>query len=157
MKYNIMTFIVETFINPNDLITQELLTIRSENFQKLLSDVIYAKNINNKSNFVSLKNKLNTRILELFNAYSTLVKDSELLTNNVTNIKTQLNTFKINNLALKEELDRMYDMSEGSSELINDYKQLYNMNYTRNWGLFMSILFSCLVMSIIFKKRQITI
>lgn len=152
-----MTFIIETFINPHDLITPELLSIRFENFQKLLSDVIDAKNKNNKTNFVSSKNKLNTRILELFDAYSTLVKDSTLLSNNIINIKTQLNTFKINNVALKEELERMYDLSEGSNELINDYKQLYNINYTRNWGIFMSIIFSCYIMSIIFRKKQITI
>lgn len=151
-----MTFIVETFLNPNNLITPELLTIRFENFQQLLTDVIEAQNNNNPS-FLALKIKLNTRILELFDAYSTLSKDSTLLSNNVTNIKTQLNTFKINNVELKEELERMYELSEGSNELINEYKQLYNINYTRNWGIFMSILFSCYVMSIIFKKKIIKI
>ena len=151
-----MTFIVETFLNPNNLITPELLTIRFDNFQQLLTDVIEAKNNNNPS-FLALKIKLNTRILELFDAYSTLSKDSTLLSNNVTNIKTQLNTFKINNVELKEELERMYELSEGSNELINEYKQLYNINYTRNWGIFMSILFSCYVMSIIFKKKIIKI
>ena len=149
-----MTFIVETFINPDKLITPELLSIRFVNFQQLLTQLTHAKN---KPNFVELKIQLNLRILELFDAYSTLVKDSELLTNNMTNIKKQLNNFKINNIALKEELARMYEMSEGSSELINDYKQFYNINYTRNWGIFMSILFSCYVMSIIFKKKPITI
>jgi hypothetical protein len=120
----------------------------------LLTQLSAAKN---NPNFVELKTQLNLRILELFDGYTTLVKDSDLLINNITNIKTQLNTFKHNNVTLKEELARMYELSEGSSELINDYKQLYNIKYTRNWGIFMSILFSCYVMSIIFKTKPITI
>jgi hypothetical protein len=149
-----MTFIVETFKNPDELITPELLSIRFVNFQQLLTQLSAAKN---NPNFVELKTQLNLRILELFDGYTTLVKDSDLLINNITNIKTQLNTFKLNNVTLKEELARMYELSEGSSELINDYKQLYNLKYTRNWGIFLSILFSCYVMSIIFKTKQITI
>lgn len=149
-----MTFIVETFKNPDELITPELLSIRFVNFQQLLTQLAASKN---NPNFVELKIQLNLRILELFDGYTTLVKDSGLLINNINNIKTQLNTFKTNNVALKDELARMYEMSEGSSELINDYKQLYNVKYTRNWGIFLSILFSCYAMSIIFNKKQITI
>lgn len=149
-----MTFTVETFKNPDELITPELLSVRFVNFQQLLTQLNDAKN---NPNFVELKIQLNLRILELFDGYTTLVKDSGLLINNITNIKTQLNTFKTNNVALKDELARMYEMSEGSSELINDYKQLYNIKYTRNWGIFMSILFSCYVMYIIFKTKQITL
>ncbi len=46
-----MTFIVETFINPNVLTNPESLSIRFENFQQLLTDVTNAQN---KPNFFAL-------------------------------------------------------------------------------------------------------
>jgi|LakMenEpi03Aug12_release.lakeMendotaPanAssembly.Ray.scaffolds.fasta_scaffold1075606_1 hypothetical protein len=152
-----MTFIVETFINPNDLINPDsLIEIMNINFNQLLIDTANAFNTQS-SNFLTLKSNLNTNILNLFNAYNTLSTDSTRLTSNLTNIKAQLDTLKINNISLKEELAHMYEMSEGSSELINDYKQLYNINYTRNCGIFLSIIFSCYVMSTMFTSKRITL
>jgi hypothetical protein len=153
-----MTFSVETFINPKDLINpnsvKELLHI---NYNQLLIDTANALINKNTELFLSSKKNVNAYILNLVNAYTTLTADSMRLSNNLINIKEQLNTFKINNVALKEELEHMYEMSEGSSELINDYKQLYNINYTKNWGILLSIIFSCYVMSTIFKSKPITL
>ena len=95
--------------------------------------------------------------MNLFNAYTVLTTDSQLLTDNLANIRDQLNTLKINNKALKGELSHMYDIGRDSTELINDYKQLYNINYSRNWGILLSIVFSCYLLSTIFKSRQMTI
>ena len=159
-----MTFIVETFINPNELMNpnsltkfvqadyNQLLTELTQAYDEEFSDDSYT--INNR---LQLKRNVNTIILNLFDAYTTLTADSTRLSNNLTNIKAQLDTFKINNVALKDELAHMYELSEGSSELINDYKQLYNINYTRNWGIFLSIIFSCYVLTTMFRSKPITI
>ena len=152
-----MTFIVETFINPNDLLNPDLLAIKLADFHQLLIETTDALRTHNAGLFLILKSNLNTHILDLFDTYTTLVSDSTRLTANLTNIKAQLDTLKINNVTLKEELAHMYEMSEGSSELIHDYKQLYNINYTRNWGIFLSIIFSCYVMSRMFKSKSITL
>jgi hypothetical protein len=148
---------VETLVNPNDLINPDSLTeILNFDYNQLLIDTTNAFNTNS-STFLTLKSNLNTNILNLFNTYTELSTDSSLLTDNLANIKDQLNTLKTNNTSLKEELNRIYDIGNDSNELINDYKQLYNINYTRNWGMFASIIFSCYLLSTIFKSRQITI
>ena len=152
-----MTFIVETFINPKELINPERLAVRYEDFPQLLIEAADALTNNNAKRLLTLKDNLNRHILDLFDDYTTLVSDSARLTNNLTNIKAQLDTLKLNNVSLKDELAHMSEMSEGSNELINDYKQLYNINYTRNWGIFMSIIFSCYVLSTMFKSKPITI
>jgi len=152
-----MPSIVETLANPNDLINPDSLTeMLNINYNQLLLDATNAFN-SNSSNFLTLKSNLNTNMLNLFNAYTVLTTDSSILTDNLANIRDQLNTLKINNNALKGELSRMYDIGRDSTELIHDYKQLYNINYSRNWGIFLSILFSCYLLSTIFKSRQITI
>lgn len=153
-----MTFSVETFINPKDLINpNSVIELLHINYNQLLIDTANALINKNTELFLSSKKNVNAYILNLVNTYTTLTADSMRLSNNLINIKEQLNTFKINNVALKEELEHMYEMSEGSSELINDYKQLYNINYTKNWGILLSIIFSCYVMSTIFKSKPITL
>jgi hypothetical protein len=152
-----MPSIVETLVNSNDLINPDSLTeMLNINYNQLLIDTANAFNTNS-SNFLTLKSNLNTNILNLLNAYTTLSTDSSLLTDNLANIKDQLNILKTNNTSLKGELEHIYDIGKDSNELINDYKQLYNINYSRNWGIFLSIIFSCYLLSTIFKSRQITI
>jgi hypothetical protein len=161
-----MTFSVETFINPNELMNPDLLTdmLTNSQYTTLLSTLSAAYQsesplgpADTSTTRLNLKTNINTTILNLFNAYTTLAADAPRLSTNLTNIQEQLNTLKINNTALKEELAQMYELSDGSSELINDYKQLYNINYTRNWGIFLSIIFSCYVMSVMFKSKPITL
>ena len=152
-----MPFIVETFINPNDLKNPNSLTeMLNIDYNQSLIDVTNAFTLNS-SNFLTLKSNINTQIVNLFNAYTTLVDNSARLATNLTNIKAQLDTLKINNDTLKEELAHMYELSEGSGELINDYKQLYNINYTKNWGILLSIIFSGYVLAAMFKSKPITL
>ena len=159
-----MTFIVETFINPNKLINPNFLTeLVNINYNELLTQLTneFSDEFSGASSSLKyrlqLKRNINTQVLNLFDAYTSLVADSPRLTTNLTNIKVQLDNLKDNNALLKEELEHLYELSEGSSELINDYKQLYNINYTRNWGILLSIVFSCYVMSIMFKSKPITL
>ena len=159
-----MTFIVETFINPNELINPDSLTENLHvDYNKLLTDLTqsygdeFSDNSYTLKYRLQLKSNINALIVRLFDAYTTLASDSGRLTNNLTNIKAQLDTLKNNNASLKYELAQMSEMSEGSNELINDYKHLYNINYTRNWGIFLSIIFSCYIMSTMFKSKPLTI
>ena len=159
-----MTFIVETFIHPKDLIKPDSLTkLLYIDYNEAITELTKAFNdILGVDSYpvkyrLELKYNVNALILRLFDAYTTLVADSTRLSTNLTNIKAKLDTFKLNNVALKDELARMYELSEGSSELIHDYKLLYNINYTRNWGIMLSIIFSCYVMSTMFKSKPITI
>ena len=159
-----MTFIVETFINPNKLMKpNSLIKFLDVDYNPLLTELTqaYADEFSGDSYTINrrlkLKRNVNTIILDLFDAYTILAADAPRLSNNLTNIRAQLDTFKITNVLLKNELAQMYEMREGSSELINDYKQLYNINYTRNWGILLSIIFSCYVLTTMFKSKPIII
>lgn len=150
-----MPFVVETLSNPDVLLRPDsLMEMLNINYNQLL---IHATNAfkTKKSNFLTLKNNLNTNIMNLFQAYTTLTQYSTLLTDNLANIKDQLDTLKINNRALKQELDHMYDIGYDSNELINDYKRLYNINYSRNWGILLSIFFACYLLSTMFVQKKI--
>jgi hypothetical protein len=159
-----MTFIVETFINPNEFMKpNSLIKFLRIDYNNLIRELTQSYKYRFRSNSfalnyrLKLKRNINKIMLDLFDAYTRLVADETRLSNNLTTIKAQLDTFKINNVELKEELARMYELSDGSSELIHDYKKLYNINYTKNWGIFLSIIFSCYVLYTMFKSKPITL
>ena len=152
-----MPFTLETLPNPNDLINPDSLsTMLNINYNQTLIDATNAFD-SNSENFVTLKSTLNLYVSNLFEKYNTLIADSQLLPSNLTSLKSQLDTLKINNESLKQELDHIYELGDGSDELINDYKQVYNINYTRNWGIFASIFFSWYMLSTIFKSKPMKI
>jgi hypothetical protein len=88
------------------------------------------------------------------NAKNNLVKigsEAFSISNNVQFVTNELNQKLIclnagimkekeMNRQLKKKLGILENKNNASSELIHDYKEMYNETYLRNWGLFLSII-----------------
>ena len=61
------------------------------------------------------------------------------------------------NRELKEKLGIVEHENNASNELVSDYKQMYNSEYLKNWGLFFSILIAMSVISKTYKNNVNTI
>ena len=70
-------------------------------------------------------------------------------------IKIQINQLKTQNAKLKHSVVILEQGVSSTDELIDNYKDYYEISYLRNWGLFLTILASWGIMSVIFKPRQI--
>ena len=79
---------------------------------------------------------------------------------NIVNINKKL--FELNDLIqnerdknreLKRKLGMIENTSNASSEMISDYKNIYNYNYLRNWSLLISSLLCIGAIGIIYKQR----
>jgi len=57
------------------------------------------------------------------------------------------------NTELKEKLKKIGNANSASSEMISDYKNIYNYNYLRNWSLLISSLLCLGTIGIIFKQK----
>jgi hypothetical protein len=57
------------------------------------------------------------------------------------------------NRELKVKLGIVEHKNNAASEVIYDYKQIYESGYLRNWGLFLSIVVVGLTISKTFKKQ----
>lgn len=57
------------------------------------------------------------------------------------------------NTVLKEKLKKIGHTNSASSEMISDYKNMYNYNYLRNWSLLISSLLCLGTIGIIFKQK----
>jgi lipopolysaccharide/colanic/teichoic acid biosynthesis glycosyltransferase len=45
------------------------------------------------------------------------------------------------------------NQNNASNEMIQNYKQIYNLDYLKNWGLFLSILIAALTIKKIFIQK----
>ena len=58
------------------------------------------------------------------------------------------------NRELKRKLGIIEQNGNSSEELIDDYSEMYDMGYLRNWGLFLSILVVGISISKIYKPSN---
>jgi len=62
---------------------------------------------------------------------------------------------KDKNNELKEKLGIIESSNNSASEMITDYKQIYNIKYLRNWGIVLSTLLCLVTISIVFKRQGV--
>jgi hypothetical protein len=81
---------------------------------------------------------------------------------NIDNINKKLFEFDIlirkekeKNRELKKKLGIVENKSNAASEMINDYKDIYNKRYLRNWSLFLSSVICVITISTIYKKQGV--
>lgn len=56
------------------------------------------------------------------------------------------------NKKLKIKLGIVEEKNNSASEMIDDYMEIYNMKYLRNWSLFLSTIICLFTISVIYKK-----
>ena len=58
------------------------------------------------------------------------------------------------NIMLKRRLGIIEQKANSSDEMIDDYSEMYDIGYLRNWGLFISIFLAGLCISKVFKQQN---
>ena len=55
----------------------------------------------------------------------------------------------------KKQLGIVESTNNSAYEMINDYKEIYNIKYLRNWALILSTFLCIYTISIVFKKQGV--
>jgi uncharacterized coiled-coil DUF342 family protein len=127
--------------------TEKLQTLQSqlpsilEDFKKYY--VFYNKNPEYpeyQQLFQNIKGNLNSVNAELFTLSNDVQSNTDKLNDNFSNIDTLIKTAKEKNTRLKKALGIVEHKNNAASEMITDYKKMYDNGYLRNWALFFSIL-----------------
>jgi len=127
--------------------TEKLQTLQSqlpsilEDFKKYY--VFYNKNPEYpeyQQLFQNIKGNLNSVNAELFTLSNDVQSNTDKLNDNFSNIDTLIKTAKEKNTRLKKALGIVEHKNNTASEMITDYKKMYDNGYLRNWALFFSIL-----------------
>ena len=79
--------------------------------------------------------------------------------NTINTLLLQLNTLikkeKETNTEFKKQLGIVESTNNSAYEMINDYKEIYNIKYLRNWALILSTFLCIYTISIVFKKQGV--
>jgi len=83
-----------------------------------------------------------------------LSNDIQINTQEINKKLLKLNTLiyeeKKQNRELKVKLNIVENTNNASTELINDYNEMYNTDYLHNWGLFLSIIIAGITIKKVF-------
>ena len=127
-----------------------------EEFKKLY--VITKMNPNNEEYQTQYQNIINS----LASILSKLFSISNDVQVNIDNINKKLFEFdalikkeRENNRELKIKIGIVENKTYAASEMISDYRDIYDERYLRNWSLFLSSIICLFTISIIYKKQVV--
>ena len=104
--------------------------------------------------FSNVKSNLNGINSQLFTISNGIDSSTDSISKNLLSLNKKIQEEKNKNSELKKKLGILEQKNNSSDELIHDYKQTYDKTYLRNWGLALSIGFSCFLLTKIFRKEQ---
>jgi len=105
--------------------------------------------------FENIKGNLNKINSDLFSLSNDVQMNTDKINRKLFDLDSLIKKEKEKNRKLKHKLDIVEHKNAASTELISDYKQIYDSGYLRNWGLFFSILIAGTVISKIYKNTSI--
>jgi len=126
--------------------TQELTTLQQQ-LPSILDDfekyyVFYNMNpLNNEYQkmFENIKNNMDTITSKTLSLSNSVESGITTLNTKMETLDSLIKKEKEKNNGLKKKLGIIEQKGNSSEILINNYKQLYDINYLNNWSLFLSI------------------
>ena len=97
--------------------------------------------------FENIKSNLQKINSELFMTSNNIEKDIENINSRLQKIDILITKEKIKNKQLKRRLGIIEKKYNGSDELINDYKEMYNLDYLNNFALFFGVILLGIILS----------
>ena len=152
--------ILDTFPKPSIFLSQ-LNTIQSQ-LGPILDDfnkyfVFYNMNpqiSENQQMYDNIKNNIH----ELYASLLTISTGIDTNVNQINNDYQELNKLieilKQRNSVLKQKLGIVEDTYDGSDTMISNYKDMYNLQYLKNFSLGLGIVFSLVLITKIFKGQN---
>ena len=147
---------LKTYQNTIQRLNDQLNPILVE-FQK--SYVNYQGNPSNNEYeriFLTATSNMESLNSQLFSIQTDVVKNIQLLNQNLLQINEKIQEAKKENQYLNQEYNKTNLKQHGSIEMIYEFNDTYNLGYLTNVHLFIGVLFSLYVTIQIFSDRTIT-
>lgn len=145
----------EEYINKINTLNGSIDIILDE-FKKIyILSKTYPQNQEYQQQYANIRSNLNEIQSKLF----VISNDIQSNTNNINKRLFELDALiseeRNKNKMLKKKLGLVEHKNNSASEMINDYKEIYNINYLRNWSLSLSILLCIMTIGSIYKKSGV--
>jgi galactitol-specific phosphotransferase system IIB component len=102
--------------------------------------------------FQNMKSNLNKINSDLFTLSNDIQSNTEKINQKLFALDILIRREKEKNKELKVKLGIVENKNAASSELISNYKEMYESGYLRNWALFLSIVIAGFTIAKVYKK-----
>ena len=90
------------------------------------------------------------------NVVSNIIQlDINVFNKKLVELNISIEREKKHNIELKRKLGIVEHKNNSSTEMINDYKEIYNKYYLQNWSIVLSTLLCIYTISVIYKKPEV--
>jgi hypothetical protein len=153
------------YINIDNYVKPEIFQEKLETFKKKLPGIMddfkksylfYNKNLQNteyQQIYESNKSNLSSFNSDLFSLSNDIEYNTEQLNKMLSKLNKLISKEKQRNDELKNDIIIAENKDSAANVLINDYKNIYGLNYTKNWGLFLSIIITCFAINRVYKNK----
>lgn len=104
--------------------------------------------------FQNIKGNLANLNSELFKLSNSVQFTTEELNEKLQELNILIAAERKRNKELKHILSNIDNKNNAASELISDYTTIYDINYLRNWGLFLSIMVAVTAITSVYKSSS---
>ena len=149
-------------IDETKQLEQQLETIQ-EQLPSILSDfkkyyIFYNKNPEYPEYhnfFENIKTNLNEINSKLFVLSNEVQQKNDDINNKFKELDKLIKETKIQNQKLKSKIYVVENKANASNELINDYNNMYDVDYLRNWAIILSTCIAGFVLTKVYSKKNI--
>ena len=110
---------------------------------------------------IQMYDNIKNNIQELYTSLLTISTDIDKNVNQINTDYQELNKLieilKERNIILKQKLGIAEDTYDGSDTMISNYKDMYNLQYLKNFSLGLGIVFSVVLITKLFKGQNIAL
>jgi hypothetical protein len=146
------------FINPeqfNEKITQldGNVDLVLDEFKKIyVLSKMYPENQEYQQQYANMIGGLNQIKSKLFTIDNDVQVNIDQLNKTMIALDIEIKREREKNKELKRKLGIIENKTNAASEMINDYTEIYNIKYLRNWALALSTLICIMTIGTVFKK-----
>jgi hypothetical protein len=146
------------FINPeqfNEKITQldGSVDLLLDEFKKIyVLSKMYPENQEYQQQYANMIGGLNQIKSKLFTIDNDVQVNIDQLNKMMIALDIEIKREREKNKELKRKLGIIENKTNAASEMINDYTEIYNIKYLRNWALALSTLICIMTIGTVFKK-----
>ena len=102
--------------------------------------------------FNNAKSNITQVVSDLFTLENAVQSNTNKINKALVDLNVLIKAEKDKNRELKRKLGITETENNAAMELIDNYKEMYDSGYLRNWGLGISILFGLMIISKVYKS-----
>ena len=105
--------------------------------------------------FENCKSNIDTNQSKLFTISNDIQSNTNKLNQILIKLNEQIKVERKKNKELKTKLGMVEHKNNSASEMINNYKEMYDSKYLRNWSLILSTFICIYAINLVYKKQNI--